>query len=35
MQRHFDRMARSLKYTRMDIGMTPGEFADAILALVR
>jgi len=34
LERHFARMARSLKYTRMDIGMTPDEFGDIVLEAV-
>ena len=33
-ERHFARMTRSLKYTRMDIGMTPDEFGDIVLEAV-
>ncbi len=34
MDRHFARMARSLKHTRMDIGMTPEEFGKIVLEAV-
>ena len=34
MERHFARMARSLKHTRMDIGMTPEEFGRIVLEAV-
>jgi branched-subunit amino acid aminotransferase/4-amino-4-deoxychorismate lyase len=34
MERHFARMARSLKHTRMDIGMTPEEFGKIVLEAV-
>lgn len=33
-ERHFARMTRSLKYTRMDIGMTPDELGDIVLEAV-
>lgn len=33
-ERHFARMARSLKHTRMDIGMTPAEFGEIVLEAV-
>ncbi len=34
MERHFARMARSLKHTRMDIGMTPEEFGRIVFEAV-
>ena len=34
-ERHFDRMRRSLKYARLDIGMSMDEFGEIIIEAVK